>query len=160
MHLGELPPKILEPQCRIEHERSSTNVRIPTGGYLSRIRAINLLPITCLPFFHPITSSLSSTRFYEAGINTKSTYGTSTYLMTCKEVHLDTELCRGVSRDTGVMHPCPCSLGLSSSVSLSSLPECHHATHHDRTLHSPASHPPFLYTDKKNLSIDTHAGVI
>lgn len=54
------------------------------------------------------------------------------YLITLSEVHLETELGRGVSKDIGVMYPWPCSLGLSSSVSLSSLPECHHAMHQAR----------------------------
>lgn len=61
--------------------------------------------------------------------------------MTFRETHLETELCKGVSRETGVMQPWPCSLGLSSSVSESSLPECHHAIHQARILHRPATQP-------------------
>lgn len=67
------------------------------------------------------------------------------YRITFNDVHLDTELCKGVSNETGVMQPCPCSLGLSSSVSLSSLPECHHAIHHALTLQRPDNHPPRLW---------------
>lgn len=59
------------------------------------------------------------------------------YFITFSEAHLETELCKGVSKDIGVMQPWPCSLGLSSSVSLSSRPECHHAIHQSWICHIP-----------------------
>lgn len=57
--------------------------------------------------------------------------------MTLRLVHRDTDDCSGVSTLTGVAYPRFCSEGVSSSVSESSRPECHQATHQAFTRAAP-----------------------
>lgn len=52
-------------------------------------------------------------------------------------VYLDTELVSGVSTETGVVYPGSEGSSSGSVSSTSSLPECHHATHHARTAGQP-----------------------